>query len=137
MGIWLRRIRGALGMGFAWAIALGFLGGLPRWVFGVNTDAPLPILTGLFGFASGVIFSIVLVLAERRRTLDQMSVRRFAGWGAVGGLVFAALWSRAMSFGTGEILLIVPTFTAAVAASASATLVLARRANRRELPSGE
>ena len=134
---WLRRIRGALGMGFAWGIALGLLAGAVRWALGIYTDAPIPLLAGMFGFVSGIIFSIVLTLVAGRRTFDQLSLPKFAGWGAAGGLAFAAVWSRVMGFGTADVLLIVPTFTAAVAACASGTLVLARRAERRELPSGE
>jgi hypothetical protein len=136
MGNLLRRLRGAIGMGFAWAVALGLVGGVPRWVFGLNTDVPLGLVFGVFGFVSGVVFSVILVLTERRRTFEQMSLPRFAGWGALGGLAVAAFWTRLMSFGPADVMLIVPTFTAAVAACASGTLMLARRVERRELPSG-
>ena len=47
---WLRRIRGALGMGFTWAAAWFAVGFVPRWVFGVDTDLPLPLLFGALGF---------------------------------------------------------------------------------------
>ncbi|MBL0940891.1 MAG: hypothetical protein IBJ03_18510 [Gemmatimonadaceae bacterium] len=72
MSSWLRRIRGVIGMGATWAFAWSFAGTTLRWVFGVNTDAPLPLLFGMLGFIAGITFSAVLVLTEHRRRLDQM-----------------------------------------------------------------
>lgn len=131
---WLRRIRGAIGMGVTWGVACGLVGGIPRWVFGINTDVPIPVLFGVFGFISGVTFSGLLVLTEGRRRFDQMSLPRFAGWGAVGGLLLAAVWAKGASLGWGDVLAIVPTFALASAICASGTLALARRATSRELP---
>jgi hypothetical protein len=131
---WLRRIRGAIGMGFAWAIAWAAVGAVPRWVFGVNTDLPIGLLLGLLGFLGGVTFSAVLALTERRRSLDQLSLPRFAGWGAAGGLLVAAVFAEAASLGWGDVLVIVPTFAGACAVSASGSLAMARRVMRRELP---
>jgi hypothetical protein len=133
---WLRRIRGAIGMGFTWAVALGAVGSVPRWVFGVETDAPIPLVFGVFGFIAGVTFSALLVLTRGRRTFDQMSIRRFAGLGAVGGLLLSAFWAIAVSLSWGEVLAIAPTFALACAACAAGTLAVARRAVRRELPDG-
>src|ERR1044071_2194750 len=93
---WLRRIRGAIGMGLTWGVAWGFVGGVPRWVLGIETDVPIPLLFGVFGTIAGVIFSVVLMLTERHRRLDQLSLPRFAAWGAVGGGLLSAFWSRAM-----------------------------------------
>jgi hypothetical protein len=121
-------------MGFTWAAVLFAVGSLPRWVFGVETDAPIPLVFGVFGFIAGVTFSALLVLTKGRRTFDQMSIPRFAGLGAIGGLLLSALWSIAVSLSWGEVLAIAPTFALACAACASGSLVLARRAVRRELP---
>jgi hypothetical protein len=131
---WLRRIRGAIGMGLTWAAALFVAGFVPRWVFGFNTDVPIPLVFGVFGFFAGVTFSGLLVLAEGRRSFDEMSLPRFAGWGAMGGLLLSALWARAVSLGWGDMLAIAPTFALASAVCASGSLALARRAVRRELP---
>ncbi len=130
----LRRVRGAIGMGLIWGAALGFAGGVPHWVFGVNTDVPISVLFGAFGFVAGVTFSGILALTEGRRRFDEMSLPRFAGWGAVGGLLLSALWAKAASLNWGDVLAIVPTFAAASALCASGTLALARRAARHELP---
>ncbi|HET7461913.1 MAG TPA: hypothetical protein VFJ82_11725 [Longimicrobium sp.] len=131
---WLRRIRGAIGMGFIWGAAWSGAGTVARWVFGIETDLPLPLLFGGLGFIAGVTFSGLLVLTRGRRGFDQMSLPRFAGWGAVGGLLLSALFVRGASYGWGEVLAISATFAVASAACASGTLAVARRAVRRELP---
>src|SRR4051812_24235632 len=92
-----RRIRGVLGMGLTWAVAWGAVGGIPRWVFGFNTDAPLGLVFGVLGFLAGVTFSGLLLLTHRRRRFDEMSIPGFAGWGALGGLVLSAIFTRAAS----------------------------------------
>jgi hypothetical protein len=125
---WVRRIRGTIGMGVTWAAALSVVGAIPRWIFGVDTDVPIPLLFGAFGFIAGVTFSAILMLTERRRSFDQMSIRRFAGWGALGGLLLSALWAGAETLPCGEVLAIAPAFAVACAASASGSLALARRA---------
>ena len=131
---WLRRIRGAIGMGFTWAAAWGAAGMVPRWLLGINPDVPFPIVFGVLGFIAGVAFSGVLVLTEGRRRFDQMSLPRFAGWGAVGGLLLAAFFTKAASLEWGDVLAIAPTFAVASAVCAAGSLAVARRALRRELP---
>src|SRR5690349_24972167 len=118
MGKWLRRIRGAIGMGFTWAAAWFAVGFVPRWLLGINADLPFPILFGGLGFIAGVTFSGVLVLTEGRRRFDQMSLLRFAGWGAIGGLVLSALFVRGAAYGWGEALAISTTFGLASAVCA-------------------
>jgi hypothetical protein len=83
----LRVLRGAIGMGLTWALAWLSAGMILGLIVGpVGDDVPLPIRFGILGFLSGVTFSGVLKLASGRRRFDQMSLARFAGWGAVGGL---------------------------------------------------
>lgn len=130
----LRRIRGAIGMGFTWAAAWFAAGLVPRWVLGFEADVPFPLVFGVLGFIAGVTFSGLLVLIEGRRRLDQMSLPRFAGWGAIGGLLLSALFAKAASLGWGDVIAIAPTFALACAVCASGSLALARRAVRRELP---
>jgi len=130
----LRRIRGAIGMGFTWAAACFVVGTVPRWVFGVNTDVPIPLIFGVFGLIAGITFSGLLALTQGRRRFDEMSLPRFAGWGAMGGLLLSALWAKAVGLGWGDLLAVAPTFALASAICASGSLALARRAERRELP---
>jgi hypothetical protein len=123
-------------MGLTWAAVLSAVGGVPRWVFGVETDVPIPLVLGVFGFVAGVTFAALLLLTERRRSFDQLSMRRFAGWGAIGGLLLSAIWARAMALRWGEVLAIAPTFALTCAACAAGSLAVARRAERRALPDG-
>ena len=134
MRTWTRRIRGGIGMGFTWAAAWAAAGLVPRWVFGFNADVPFPLVFGVLGFIAGVIFSGLLMLSEGRRGFDQMTLSRFAAWGAVGGFLLSAIFTRAASLGWADALAIAPTFAVASAICASGSLALARRAGMRELP---
>jgi len=120
-------------MGFTWAAAWASVGFIPRWVFGLNSDLPFPILFAGLGFIAGVTFSGLLALTEGRRRFDQMSLPRFAAWGATGGLVLSAVFAKAASLEWGDVLLIAPTFAVACAVCASGSLAVARRAVRAEL----
>ena len=131
---WLRRIGGAIGMGFTWAVAWATAGMAPRWLFGFNTDVPFPLVFGVLGFVGGVTFSGLLTLFERRRTFDQMTVWRFAGWGALSGLLLSAFFTRVASLGSADVFVIAPTFAVACAVCASGSLALAKRAEMRQLP---
>ncbi len=134
--MWLRRVRGAIGMGFAWGAAWSAAGMVPRWLFGFNTDVPFPVVFGVLGFIAGVAFFGVLMLTERRREFDQMRMSRFAVWGAISGVVLSAIFARIASLSGGDVLLIAPTFAVACVACATGSLALARRAKIPELPDG-
>jgi hypothetical protein len=140
---WLRRIRGAVGMGLTWAAAwfgagmimlLGFL-----LVTGsTGADVPYPLGFGAFGFVAGVTFSGVLGLVEGRRRFDQMSLPRFAGWGAVGGFLLSAVFVLAVALAEditflSNLVVLGPIFATAGAACAAGSLALARMAEDREL----
>ncbi len=133
---WARRIRGAIGMGVTWGATWSAVGMIPRWVFGFNADAPFPLIFGVFGFLAGVTFAVMLALTEGRRRFDQLSLPRFAGWGALGGLLLAAIFAKAVSLGWEDVLAVAPTFAVASAVCASGSLAVARRAVRRELSDG-
>ncbi len=145
---WLRRIRGAVGMGLIWAAAwfgagVIFLSGL--LVFGsppVGTGLVAVIvmansvLLAVFGFVGGTAFSVILGIAEGRRRFDEMSLPVFAGiGGTVGGLL-----ASVVSLSTGgpfTLSLVGVSGIGAVfllgAGSAAGSLALARRADDREL----
>jgi hypothetical protein len=134
MGKWLRRIRGAIGMGFTWGAAWSGAGFMLAVVTGFKADAPFPLVFGVLGFMAGVTFSAFLALTAGRRRFDQMSLPRFAAWGATGGLLLSAVFAKAASLGWGDVLAIAPTFALASAICASGSLAVARRATSRELP---
>ena len=154
MSSWLRRVRGAVGMGLTWAVGWAVAGlsigvasillpGLPWDAFFEVFDAPLPALA-VPGFFAGVFFSVVLGIAGRRRRFSELSLPRVAAWGALGGvlltlfpfaLVAVGLASREGSdIGTAQILgAIAAPFILLSALSAVVTLVVARAAERRDL----
>jgi hypothetical protein len=91
-----------------------------------------------FGFVAGVIFSGVLGLAEGRRRFDQMSLPRFAKWGAAGGFLLSAAFVLAVSLAGDpaflwNLVVVGPVFAVAGAGSAAGSLALARRAQDRAL----
>jgi hypothetical protein len=144
MNKWLRRIRGAIKMGLTWAVVwfgagmimmLGFL-----LVTGsTGADVPYPLGFGALGFLAGVTFSGIVVIGEGRRRFDQMSMPRFAGWGAVGGLLFSVIFVFAVAaLAEGatfiqNLVFLGPLFAGIGAGSGSGLLALARRAEEREL----
>jgi peptidoglycan/LPS O-acetylase OafA/YrhL len=130
----LRRIRGAIGMGLTWGAAWSVAGFVLAVVTRFKADAPFPLIFGVLGFIAGVMFSAILALTEGRRRFDQMSLPRFAVWGATGGLLLSAVFAKAASLAWGDVLAIAPTFAVACAVCASGSLALARRAGPRELP---
>jgi peptidoglycan/LPS O-acetylase OafA/YrhL len=137
----LKRIRGAIGMGLTWAVAGGVAGTIINLGFLVRTgsrpDAPFPIMLGAFGFVAGVIFSGALRLVEGRRRFDQMSLPRFAAWGAAVGFALSATFFLAVARGDPAFLrylaVVGPVVAAAAAACAAGSLALARRAQDREV----
>ena len=102
MARWRRRIRGAVGMGLTWALAW-FAAGVAMAVFVIgleHVEEPFPIVFGFLGFLAGAAFSVLLGLVEGRRRFDEMSLPRFAGWGAAGGLLLATFMGITTGFGT-------------------------------------
>lgn len=131
---WQRRMRGAVGMGLTWGLAW-FAGGVAlALAFPGAADVPFPILWGGFGFVGGVIFSTVLGMREGRRRFDQLSLPRFAWWGAVGGVLLCGLFVAAAAL-FGEVTplrhlgLLAPVFAVAGGGSAAGSLALARMTN--------
>ncbi len=145
----LRRIRGALGMGLTWAVAwaiAGLLIGvssillpfLPWDAFFAFYDAPQPTLARP-GFIGGALFSVVLGIAGRRRRFDELSMPRFAAWGALGGLLLSmvpdalvaaglATLGESSALALGEITLVLAAPLSLLgSASAAGSLTLARR----------
>ena len=139
---WGRRIRAALKMGLTWAAAWFVAGLVLARVPGFYSDLPFALVFAPLGFICGVIFSAILVAIEGRRRFDRMSLTRFAGWGAVGGLLLTGIFvgGAALRGGSllGEFLVFGPALAISSAVCAAGSLALARRAERRELsgPSG-
>jgi len=130
----MRRVRGALGLGLTWALAWFAAGMVLLLIVGPDAaDVPFPLGFGMFGFLAGATFSVVVGMVEGRRSFDQMSVPRFALWGAVGGLLLSGAFILAAGLDGGLILVLGPVFALSSAASAAGSLALARRVDDREL----
>ena len=143
---WVRRVRGAVTMGFIWAMIwapVALLIGLIIDPDG-SMDEMWPLIGAYPGFIGGVVFSVVLSIAARHRSFEELSVARFAGWGALAGALVGSI-----PFAIGDPTSAVPlwflagtvigTITLLSSVSAAGSLLLARRAERRELlgdPSG-
>jgi len=143
MKTWLRRIRGAVGMGLTWAVGWALTGvligglwslGVPMEWFVEVFDAPLPALA-VPGFFCGAAFSTVLGIAGRRRRFDELSLPRFTAWGAVGGLLLSLIPLSAVGEGLGgaTVAVAVGTLTLLSAGSAAGALMMARIAEDRDL----
>jgi hypothetical protein len=106
----LRRVRGAIGLGAAWSLpwaatyaAIGVV-----YHFFVPWRPPLPetllswVAVGvsagaILGFTTGVIFSGILALAERRGTIATLKPWRVALWGAAAGVGMALVRASVFS----------------------------------------
>jgi len=140
---WLRRIRGAIGMGLTWATGWAPVGAVTGWITGLVLGFPLggiavnyAVMFGVLGFVGGTIFSTVLRITEGRRTFDELSLPRFVGWGALGGLVLGGLSVMIGLLGAGLGTLgavMAGVATLLGAGSAAGTLAIARRADDRHL----
>jgi hypothetical protein len=154
---WIRPIRGAVGMALTWAVAWALVGlligvtsrllpGLPWDRFFEVFDAPLPALA-IPGFIGGALFSAVLGIAARRRRFDELSLPRFAAWGAFGGLLLSLIPAAfavvgLLSVQGGELGLwqltavIAGPLVLLSAVSASGSLLLARKAESQDALEG-
>ena len=145
--MWVRRIRGAIGMGVTWAIAWGLVGlligassillpFLPWDVFFKWFDAPLPAL-GVPGFFAGVLFSFVLGVVARKRRFNELSMTKFTAWGAAGGALLSLVPAALVSVGLATpapglniwlaTAVIAPPLILLCAGSAAASLAIARK----------
>jgi len=134
----LRRVRGALGLALTWAVtwavAAGLTGGLVSSAILLlrGTIPPVGLLIAAFalagaisGFVSGAGFALLLTTSAHRRTLDDLNPLHFGALGAIPAAVFG--W---LLFHQAGLAFIATTF-GFVAATGS--LILARRANDREI----
>jgi hypothetical protein len=95
MGILLRKLEAALGIGSIWGIAGGAVGtafgGLSRIPTGSFLSSALVfgVGTGVAGLILGAGFGGLLSVMEGRRTLDDLTANRAALWGFVVGAAVA------------------------------------------------
>jgi len=94
MSTWARRLRGTIGMGLTWALGWAVIGGgVMEGIFdphGKILDM-WPQTLAIPGFIGGVVFSGLLWATAGRRRFEELSLSRFAGWGAVVGVLLGSL----------------------------------------------
>ena len=145
--MFLRRVRGVFVTGILWAFVWGFLGcGVVLTQVIPQSRPPEPSLArlillaltffGAWGAVSGSLFAIALAMAERQRRIEDLSMKRVALWGAIGGAAIPAMGTAASILGGAASrlqadLAVIFAITALLGAlCASATLALARRGER-------
>ena len=134
---WLRRVRGAVGMGLIWALVwapVAVLIGLA-----VDPDGSMDemwVAIGAYpGFLGGVVFSAVLGIAARHRGLDELSLHRVGAWGAVAGLL-VGVFPFTVGDPSSELplwllgVVVIGSITLLSALSAAGSLALARMAEK-------
>ena len=123
----LRRLRGLLGVGLSWAIlwalvifAIGTVIGIfdpasidageEPWRMALTIVAPV-------GFVSGLLFGGLLMGAEGKKSIRELSLWRVALWGAIGGALLPLLtpMNDAVLFNTVPLGAIASTLTVALA----------------------
>lgn len=120
-----RRIRGAVVVGLTWAVGWGLVGLLVMETL-VDPHGRIadiwPMVLGIPGFLGGVVFSVMLGMAEGRRRFDELSLSRFGVLGAVTGALLGVAGVAAIGLSG----LIIFPLTLLGAASAAGSLALAR-----------
>lgn len=148
----LRRLRGVASTALLWAATWGLVGAAAYAVMGIpgalaegrplSVGALVPsVLIGalflsVYGLLSGAAFAGVLMLAERGRGIQDLSIRRVATWGAVGGIGILSLNAALIYLQGGgipnDMMPVLAIMGLLGAGCAAGSLALARRAPRPE-----
>lgn len=134
----LKRIRNAVLLGIAWAIAWAPVA-VVLGVFVIDPDNSMDemwfIIGAYPGFLCAIIFSVLLGFA--RTGLDEVSLPRAGAWGAVSGVLVGAI---PFALGTPNPaspawlgLAVVCSFTLMSVLSAVVSVLIAKKANKGEL----
>jgi hypothetical protein len=134
MKTWPKRIRGAVLLGLAWAVAwapLAVLIGLLIVDPDNSMDEMWFVIGAYPGFLCGVLFYAALAIAERGRRLGAVSLARAGALGAVSGALVGVL---PFVLGDSETVMpawmfaaiVIAVFTLASTGSAVATVLVAR-----------
>jgi hypothetical protein len=96
----LRRIRGAVGIGLLWALPWALAGMLASPVIRKFAHAMPPrsildrlfdgLFIGWYGFLAGLVFSVVLAFAGRRKSIADLTTGRVLVWGLASSVLLTA-----------------------------------------------
>jgi hypothetical protein len=130
-----KRLRAILGLGLIWGLGWGLGGGFVMEAF-VDPHGRIadmwPQGLAMSGFFGGVIFSLMLWATEGRRRFDELSLTRVGLWGAIAGLLLV-LSGGLIGMSASVMLTLVGPIVTLSAASAAASLAVARFATKRQL----
>ncbi len=90
---WMSGVRGAILIIVLWVLGWGLgFGGIMELI---DPDGKVqdiwPIVLAIPGLIGGLVFAALFAIAERGRSLDEVSLVRFGLWGAVSGIVIGVL----------------------------------------------
>jgi len=132
-----QRLRGIIGTGLTWAAAWVGLGAGIGVLSGMEMGFILRLALGnsVSGFLAGASFAVILSVAERNHSLEELSLKRIALWGAVGA---AGLSLLPLAYGVPIAYLFTPILIngGIGAGMATGSVAMARRAEDRQLTSG-
>jgi hypothetical protein len=91
----MRRLRALAVISVLWAVIFTPVALLTCLQIGLKYHRPIPLgsvlrmvgFQAIGGAVSGAVFGLVLMIAERRRTVEKLRLGRLLAWGAIGGLV--------------------------------------------------
>jgi hypothetical protein len=99
----VRKCRGALGLGVFWAVVWAAIFAGLSIVIGIFDpdsidpgEGPVRVawIGSSYGFISGIAFSALLAMSEGRKTLSNLSPFKASVWGAIGTAAFPLLTER-------------------------------------------
>ena len=138
---WLKRIGRAVAIGVAWAVVWAPI----AVVIGTTIIDPDNSMDEMWaaigaypGFLCAVIFIALVGIAERGRKLDQLSLARAAGWGALAGVV-VGVFPFTIGTPTSSVpvpqlaLTVIGSFAVMSALSAIGSVLVARISKKRQL----
>jgi hypothetical protein len=129
-------------MGLTWGFAGALLGFLMEFVDPNGEIADIwPAVFAYPAFLGGVLFSMVLGVAARHRSFDELSILRVAAWGALGGLLVSLIPLTMVGVGLASANVSIWKITAILAGpltigssiAAAGSLALARKAEDRSM----
>lgn len=153
MKTWLRKLRGVVSIGALWGLAssvLGFVMGAIESILWPETMSVavvefmiiLAIQYGIIGFVVGSGFAGVLTVVDGRKTIEELTPKRAALWGALTGVgLLAAVELLRLGLGGSievrQFVVCACVYPAVIAGFGAGTVSLARRAPAELEPGAE